>query len=82
MTDSIPEEDITDRVTPETVETLCQYLYFADQSYDCGTEHNLKKLLEEHGQPPFPSQPPPPFPLPSWSPSTGLNFKIGSGLHV
>jgi len=51
VTDRIPQEDITDRVTPEVVETLCQYLYFADQAYDCGTENNLKKLLEEHGEP-------------------------------
>ena len=50
MTDCIAQEDITDAVTPEVVETLCLYLYFADQSYDCGTENNLKELLEEHGQ--------------------------------
>jgi len=51
VTDRIPQEDITDGVTPEVVETLCQYLNLADQAYDCGTKNNLKKLLEEHGEP-------------------------------
>lgn len=50
MTDELPKEEITGKVTPEDVETLCKYLYFADQSYDCGTEGNLKKVLDEHGK--------------------------------
>jgi len=53
VTDRIPQEDITESVTPEVVESLCQYLYFADQSYDCGTENNLKRLLEDHGELPL-----------------------------
>lgn len=49
VTDELPKEEITGQVTSEDVETLCKYLYFADQSYDCGTEGNLKEVLDEHG---------------------------------
>lgn len=49
ISDELSKEDITGEVTPDDVETLCKYLYFADQSYDCGTEGNLKTILEEHG---------------------------------
>ena len=50
VTDELPKEEITGKVTPDDVETLCKYLYFADQSYDCGTEENLKEVLDEHGK--------------------------------
>ena len=50
VTDHIPEEELIGKVDPDLVETLCKYLYFADQAYDCGTEENLKKVLDEHGR--------------------------------
>lgn len=49
VTDSISEEDIVGIVNPEMVEPLCNYLFFADQAHDCGTEENLKTVLDEHG---------------------------------
>lgn len=48
-TDEISKEDILGEVTTDIVETLCKYLYFADQAYDCGTEENLKEVLDKHG---------------------------------
>ena len=48
--DSITEEDVLGPVSPETVELLCRYLYYADQAYDCGTEDSLKQLLSEDGE--------------------------------
>lgn len=48
-TDNLSERDIEGPVSPETVEILCQYLYFADQAYDCGTEANLRDVLAEKG---------------------------------
>lgn len=51
VADSLSSDDVQDTVTPDAVETLCKYLYFADQAYDCGTESNLKGALSEHGEP-------------------------------
>ena len=56
-TDEIPKEEIIGTVTPDNVEVLCKYLYFADQAYDCGTEGNLKEVLDEHGRDPLLSHP-------------------------
>ena len=51
--DKLGEEDVQGEVTTSQIETLCRYLYFADQAYDCGTEDNLKALLEEQGMPAY-----------------------------
>ena len=49
VSDLLDASEIVGEVTTDQVETLCHYLYLADQAYDCGTEDNLKTVLEEEG---------------------------------
>lgn len=48
--DKLDADDLLGEVPPDLIGRLCQYLFYADQAYDCGTEDNLKALLEEDGE--------------------------------
>lgn len=48
--DTIASGDLLGEVATHQVDELCKYLYLADQSYDCGTEANLRDALGELGK--------------------------------